>query len=76
MTRLPALKAREIIRALERASFVLKRIKGSHHIMEHATDPSRRTIVPLHAGRDIPRGLLHKILTDAKLTSNEFLGYL
>ena len=32
MTRLPALKGSEVIRALRRAGFAVVRIKGSHHI--------------------------------------------
>ncbi len=29
------LSGRDMLRALERAGFVLKRIKGSHHILVH-----------------------------------------
>ena len=50
------------------------RIKGSHHIMEHADDPTRRTVVPVHAGKDIKRGLLRKIIDDAGLTVEEFIA--
>lgn len=74
--RLPALKGDEVIRALERAGFSVVRIKGSHHVLEHGSDPGRRTVVPVHAGRDIKRGLLHKIIDDAGLTTEEFRGLL
>lgn len=70
--RLPSLKAQEVIRALERAGFAVVRIKGSHHILEHRQDPSRRTTVPVHKGKDLPRGLLLKILADTKLTVEKF----
>lgn len=74
--RLPALKAREIMRALETAGFVLVRSKGSHRIFEHATDPTRRRVVPDHGGRDVPRGTLRDIVDQAGLTVEEFLDLL
>ena len=76
MTRLPALDGRKVIRALERAGFAVVRIKGSHHILEHSEDPRRRTTVPMHKGKDLPRGLLHKILADTGLSVDEFLQLL
>lgn len=52
------------------------RIKGSHHILEHTDDPARRTVVPVHAGHDIKRALLSKIIDDARLTVQEFSALL
>jgi predicted RNA binding protein YcfA (HicA-like mRNA interferase family) len=57
---------------LRKARFEVIRIKGSHHIMEHTTDPTRRTVVPVHAGQGVKRGLLRKIIDDAGLTVEEF----
>jgi predicted RNA binding protein YcfA (HicA-like mRNA interferase family) len=74
--RLPSLKADEVIRALRKAGFEVARIKGSQHIMRHRDDPSRGTVVPLHAGRDIKRGLLRKIIGDTGLTIDEFKALL
>jgi predicted RNA binding protein YcfA (HicA-like mRNA interferase family) len=74
--RLPAFKAREIMRALEAAGFLLVRSKGSHRIFEHSTDPTRRTVVPDHGGRDVPRGTLRDIIDQAGLTVEEFLDLL
>jgi predicted RNA binding protein YcfA (HicA-like mRNA interferase family) len=51
MTRLPALGARDVERALRRAGFVLKRTSGSHQLFEHPSDPRRRVTVPHHGGR-------------------------
>lgn len=50
--RLPSLKADDVFRALSKAGFEVTRIKGSHHIMRHRDDPSRGTVVPIHAGKD------------------------
>ena len=74
--RLPALKAREVIRALERAGFVVTRSKGSHHRLVHANEPARATTVPVHKGHDIPRGTLGDIIEQAGLTEDEFLDLL
>ena len=54
-----------IIRILVRHGFILKRIKGSHHIFQHPTS-KRRVIVPFHQ-RDLPKGTLNEILKDAGL---------
>jgi len=74
--RLPALAPGDVIRALKKAGFEVTRIKGSHHIMRHRDDPTRGTVVPVHAGRDIKRGLLRKIIGDTGLTIDEFKALL
>ena len=72
MTRLPALKAAEVIRALERGGFVIVRVSGSHHRMIHRDDPARATTVPMHKGRDLPKPFLRAILKQAGLSVEEF----
>ena len=74
--RLPSLKAREVMRALERAGFVHVRSKGSHRIFQHRDDRRRRTIVSDHGGADIPRGTLRAIIEQADLTVDEFMDLL
>ena len=71
-----ALKAQDLIAALERAGFATVRAKGSHHVLAHVTDATRYTIVPVHGGKDIPRHLVHKIIKQAGLTISEFLALL
>lgn len=70
--RLPALKAREVIRALERAGFTVSRTSGSHCRLIHSTDPARKVTIPAHSG-DIRRGTLRSIIIQAGLTVAEFL---
>jgi len=74
--RLPSLKARMVIRALEKAGFVATRTKGSHRRLIHSSDPSRATTVSVHKGKDIPRGTLADIIEQAGLTEEEFLNLL
>lgn len=70
--RLPLLKARELIRILNRLDFVLLRQKGSHAFFRHSQN-GRSTIVPMHSGEDIDRGLLHTILKEIDVSPEEFL---
>jgi predicted RNA binding protein YcfA (HicA-like mRNA interferase family) len=74
--RLPALKAREVIRVLERAGFSVSRTSGSHCRLVRDTNPPRHVTVPLHAGRDLKRGTVHGILRQAGLTVEHFLALL
>jgi predicted RNA binding protein YcfA (HicA-like mRNA interferase family) len=57
--------------ALERAGFVLVRVKGGHHFYRHPSDPTRQTVVPYHS-KDLPPGTLHAILKQARITPEEF----
>ena len=74
MPRLPRLRGREVIAALRRAGFIVLRIKGSHHFLQHPD--GRRTVVPVHAGETIGPGLLNKILKDAEMELEEFESWL
>ena len=70
MPRLPRLRGREVIAALQRAGFSVLRIKGSHHFLLHPD--GHRTVVPVHSGETIGPGLLKKILNDVEMTVEEF----
>jgi len=68
---LPQLKPQELIRALTRLGFVMRRQTGSHAIMRHP-ETRRITVVPIHA-QDIKRGLLFGILKQAGITPEQLL---
>lgn len=74
MPRLPRLRGREVIAALRRAGFVVLRVRGSHHFLQHPD--GRRTVVPVHAGETIGPGLLNKIMRDAEIEAEEFERWL
>lgn len=76
MTRLPGLTAQQVGRALERAGFILKRTSGSHQLFEYPADRRRRTTVPYHRGKSLPRGALRAIIQQAGFTVEEFLRLL
>ncbi len=69
MTRLPRLKGREVVRALEKAGFVLERTRGSHAFLKHPD--GRATTVPIHSGETIGPGLLRAILRDVEFTVDD-----
>jgi predicted RNA binding protein YcfA (HicA-like mRNA interferase family) len=73
--RLPALTARDVIRALGRAGFVISRTSGSHCRLIHATNSARKVTVPVHSG-DLKRGTLRAIIAQAGMTVAEFLAFL
>jgi predicted RNA binding protein YcfA (HicA-like mRNA interferase family) len=68
--KLPSVKPRQLIRALERAGWEPRRTRGSHHYLVH---PEKRDsiAVPIH-NRDVKTGLLLSILKTAELSRDEF----
>jgi predicted RNA binding protein YcfA (HicA-like mRNA interferase family) len=73
--RLPALTPRRVVRALERAGFVVSRTSGSHCRLIHPDDPTRKVTVPMHSA-DLKRGTLRGIIAQAGFTVAEFLALL
>jgi predicted RNA binding protein YcfA (HicA-like mRNA interferase family) len=67
---LPAVTGREVLKALVGVGFVHVSTKGSHAKVAHPD--GRMAVVPMHGGRDIPRGTLGSILRQAGFTVAEF----
>ena len=74
MTRLPRVKGREIVHALEKAGFTVTRTRGSHVFLKHSD--GRATAVPVHSGETLGPGLLRAILRDAELSVDELIALL
>jgi predicted RNA binding protein YcfA (HicA-like mRNA interferase family) len=74
MTRLPVLRAREVVAALEKAGFRIHQT-GSHARLRRVSRPVVSVTVPIHGG-DVPRATLRRILVQAGLTVEEFLRLL
>lgn len=75
MSETPVVSARTLIRILKKLGFAQTRSRGSHRRFEHPD--GRKTTVPVHKGRDLPRGLLQQIVTiDLEMTMEEFVGLL
>lgn len=75
MPRVPRVRAAEVIRALERAGFVLSRTRGSHYIFRDP-EKGKRVTVPYHATRVIPPGTVVNILKQADIPVEEFMELL
>ena len=69
---LPSLKATQILKALKKAGFIEDRQKGSHLILINPTTKAR-TVIPIHAGKDIKKPLVRAIIHDAQLSVEDFL---
>lgn len=72
--RLPGVRARELISALEKAGFDVIRQKGSH-ITLHNPDTDKTALVPMHSG-EFQRWLLKKIIKNAGLSEDGFRSLL
>ena len=74
--KLPVLKPKQVIAALERAGFYVHHQRGSHARLLHRTRPDLHVTIPMH-NKDIPPSLLkHRILKQAGLDQEEFLQLL
>ncbi len=69
MSDAPTLTPRKLIQVLERNGFVLDRVRGSHHVY-YNPKTKRRAVVPVHA-KDLPRGTMLEILTQAGIDKSE-----
>jgi predicted RNA binding protein YcfA (HicA-like mRNA interferase family) len=74
MSRIPGLRPRQVLAALERCGFQVVRVVGSHYQLFNPRS-GRHTTVP-HHNRDLPRGTVSAIIQQAGLTRQEFLDSL
>jgi predicted RNA binding protein YcfA (HicA-like mRNA interferase family) len=73
MKRLPGLKAKDVIRALRALGFEEDRQRGGHLVLVNRAT-KRRTVIPIHGGKDIKKTLIKKIVEeDAGVSTEEFL---
>jgi predicted RNA binding protein YcfA (HicA-like mRNA interferase family) len=74
MSKPPILKAKELIKILNRLGFINTRSSGSHFFFRHID--GRTTVIPVHPGKTIGLGLMRSILKDIRISTNEFSKYL
>jgi predicted RNA binding protein YcfA (HicA-like mRNA interferase family) len=65
----PAITGKHLIKALKKIGFEVVRSKGSHHFLQHSD--GRCTVVPVHTGETIGRGLLAQIMRDCEITPED-----
>lgn len=71
---LPTLKPNQVVAALAKTGFEVRRQTGSHVIM-YKSGIRHPISIPQHP-RDLPKGTLRAIIRQAGLTVEEFLGFL
>jgi predicted RNA binding protein YcfA (HicA-like mRNA interferase family) len=70
--RLLLIKARELLKFLEELGFKPVRMKGSH--VRLRSEDGRVTTIPIHGNKEIPKGLLRKIIReDLQMSLEEFM---
>jgi predicted RNA binding protein YcfA (HicA-like mRNA interferase family) len=71
VTKLPrGLSGKEVVKALERAGFYVRRRKGSHMVLRR-DNPFAQVVVPDH--KTVDTGTLTSILDGAALSVDEFV---
>ena len=57
------MRDKDLLKLLQQNGWELVRIRGSHHVLQKE---NQTEVIPVH-GKDVPIGLLHKILKRAEL---------
>jgi predicted RNA binding protein YcfA (HicA-like mRNA interferase family) len=66
----PRVSGRRIVRALRKADWRLKRVEGSHHVLQ---GPSGKIVsVPVHGSQTLPIGTIKGIIEDTGMSVEEF----
>jgi predicted RNA binding protein YcfA (HicA-like mRNA interferase family) len=69
------LKPREVVRALQRAGYIIHETTGSHVHLKHPARPGRVTI-PYHERFDLPKHIIKSIVRQARVSNDEFFRLL
>lgn len=73
MSRLPQVSGSDVVQALQKLGFTVRRQQGSHIIMRR-DEPFSQTVVPNH--KQIDRGTLRSILRQSEITAEELIALL
>jgi predicted RNA binding protein YcfA (HicA-like mRNA interferase family) len=72
--KLPTVTGKQLVAALGRLGFETRRVRGSHHFLQHPD--GRATVVPVHSGETVGPGLLGKIPRSCEITRDQLRGVL
>lgn len=73
MRKLPSISGREARKAFERAGWKFVRQKGSHMIL---TKPGMEVTLSVPDHKSLKKPLLRKLINDANVKVEDFIGYL
>ena len=74
MSKLPVVSGQDVIKALAKIGYEFDHQRGSHVVLRQTFEPYRRITVPNH--KEIAKGTLRKIIRDAGLSVEDFVGLL
>ena len=75
MPKLPLVSGDQAVKAFKKLGYKVVRQKGSHMRMHHLFDKSKNPLtIPRH--RMLGKGLIRKLLRDAKITPEDFVNLL
>ena len=74
MSKLPAVSAREAVKAFQKVGYNFDHQTGGHIILRHRDPPHRRLTIPNHT--EIAKGTLRSLLRQAGLTVEQFRALL
>jgi predicted RNA binding protein YcfA (HicA-like mRNA interferase family) len=72
--KLPRITGKEMCKIASKIGFYQKRQKGIHSFWAHPD--GRTTTIPIHPGKELPRGMVRKILNDIEMPVSEYLEHL
>jgi len=67
----PSVKPHKVLRALLKAGFYVHHQTGSHVILKHKSDETKRVTLPMH-NKDLKIRTLRSILSQAGISNEEF----
>ncbi|OGK21583.1 hypothetical protein A3C23_01730 [Candidatus Roizmanbacteria bacterium RIFCSPHIGHO2_02_FULL_37_13b] len=73
MSKIPAVKPRKLLQILKKNNFFIHHQRGSHVVLKHNTDRSKRVTLPLH-NKDLKRKTLLSILQQSGLDKNVLIN--
>ena len=71
MNKIKPLPAKKVIRARETIGFKQIRQKGGHLFLRHPD--GRTTLITIHPGEDSGKGMIRTLISDAKITRDEWI---
>jgi predicted RNA binding protein YcfA (HicA-like mRNA interferase family) len=74
---LPIVSGKEVVKALLKNGFELKRQTGSHvHLMKHANSKTLHVTIPIHGNKDLNPFVIRSIIRQSGYSVEEFVGLL
>lgn len=74
MSKLPAITPKKLLKILKKLGFQTDHIAGSHFIL-YNQGKKKRLVIPFHI-KDLPKGTLMSILSEAGIEKQDFLKLL